>query len=44
MFEWIKAATKRAKRLLLIAVVCILSLTALALFPTAQQTRQVLCT
>lgn len=39
MFEWIKAATKRAKRLLLIAVVCILSLTALALFPTAQQNK-----
>ena len=37
MFEWIKAATKRAKRLLLIAVVCILSLTALALFPTSQK-------
>ncbi len=39
MFEWIKAATKRAKRLLLIAVVCILSLTALALFPTTQQNK-----
>ena len=35
MFEWIKAAAQRAKHLLLIAVVCVLSLVAIALFPTS---------
>lgn len=37
MFEWIKAAEKRAKRLLLIAVVCVLSLIAVAMFPTSEE-------
>ena len=36
MFEWIKAAAKRAERLLLIAVVCVLSLIAVAMFPNAE--------
>lgn len=37
MFEWIKAAAKRAKRLLLIAVVCVLSLIAIAHFPASEK-------
>lgn len=37
MFEWIKAAAKRAKRLLLIAVVCVLSLLVVAILPTSEE-------
>ena len=36
MFEWIKAAAARAKRPLLITVVCVLSLVAIAHFPTSE--------
>ena len=37
MFEWIKAAAMRAKRPLLITVVCVLSLVAIAHFPTSEK-------
>lgn len=37
MFEWIKAAAMRAKRPLLITVVCVLSLVAIAHFPTSEE-------
>ena len=38
MFEWIKTAAKRAKHLLLITVVCVLSLVAVALLPSSSRT------
>ncbi len=37
MFEWIKAAATRAKRLLFIVVACVLSLAAIALVPASKK-------
>lgn len=37
MFEWIKTAAKRARHLLLIAAVCVLSLVTLALLPASER-------